>query len=189
MFFAEKITASYLTICDTHVDSSEEWHSCYQSNCFIKQTSALCTIRRVCSQDKIEKNYIMYYSPLFLFKMLGCLIYCCPGRQVCWIHVQTLEMHILHNTLRKCFHSTMPSSSCTNQKCKSVGCNPLRQLSQSSGLRYIQTAFLEHAKPIRSRHFSCTLNGLFQDAVIKILYQNVNWTKANSCMPACLSLS
>lgn len=147
-------------------------------------------LSEVCSQDKTEKNYIMYYSPLFIFKMLlGWLIYCCPGRQVCWIHVcKTLEMHILHNTLRKCFHSTMPSSSCTNQKCESVGCNPLRQLSQSSGLRYNQTAFLEHAKPIRRRHFPYTLNGIFQDAIIKILYQNVNWTILDSSTPASLFL-
>lgn len=147
-------------------------------------------LSEVCSQDKREKNYTMYYSPLFIFKMLlGWLIYCCPGRQVCWIHVcKTLEMHILHNTLRKCFHSTMPSSSCTNQKCESVGCNPLRQLSQSSGLRYNQTAFLEHVKPIRRRHFPYTLNGIFQDAIIKILYQNVNWTILDSSTPASLFL-
>lgn len=114
----------------------------------------LCTIWRVCSPDKIEKNYIMPHSLLFLPKMLVSLIYCCPGRQVCWIHVCiTFEMYILYNTLTNCFHSTMPSSSSTNQKCKSVGCNPLRKLAQSSGLRYNQTAFLEHAKPIGSRHF------------------------------------
>lgn len=65
MFFGEKIIVSYLTICDTHVDSSEEQHSCYQSECFIKWTSALS---RVCSQGGIEENDV-----LLSFSFLSCL--------------------------------------------------------------------------------------------------------------------
>lgn len=68
----------------------------------------LCTIRRVCSQDKIEKNYIMYYSPFFLPKMLGSLIYCCPGRQVAEF------MCVKH---LRCTFCTIPSQNAFTQRC------------------------------------------------------------------------
>lgn len=105
VFFGEKITVSYLTICDTHVDSSEEWHSCYQSNCFIKQTSALS--EEYVHRMKQRKIYNVLLSP-FPSNILGSLICCCPGRQVCWIHVcKTLE----------CTFCVIPSQNAFTQRC------------------------------------------------------------------------